>query len=160
VIDNLISTLHANDNNWYTQEAVHANWDAGYIEWSSDIDMNEETPQEIGYATLTLDDMKPYINALSTNAPDCQSMPTDVDNSNEPDRQPYVFLTDMDSEQISVIEIIGDYNLNSEQALAFRIITHHALKKSQFRNQLLMGIFGQGGTGKSHLIEAVRAWFS
>src|SRR5579859_465227 len=99
--------------------------------------------------------MKPYINALSTNALDCESMPRDVDNSNEPDRQPYVFLTDTDSEQTSVIKIIGDYNLNSEQALSFRIITDHALKKSQFGNQLLMGIFGQGGTGKSGLIEAV-----
>src|SRR5579859_3836181 len=104
--------------------------------------------------------MKPYINTLSTNAPDCESMPMDVDHSNEPNHQPYMFLTDTDSEQTSVIEIIGDYNLNSEQALAFRIITDHALKKSQFGKQLLMGIFGEGGTGKSHLIEAVRAWFS
>src|SRR5579859_3873414 len=160
VIDNLISTLHTDDNNWDTQEAVDANWDAGYIESSSAIDTNKETPREIGYATLTLGDMKPYINALSTNAPDCESMPMDVNHSNEPNSQPYVFLTDMDSEQTSVIEIISDYNLNSEQTLAFRIITDHALKKSQFGNQLLMGIFGQGGTGKSHLIEAVRAWFS
>src|SRR5579859_4221125 len=160
VIDNLISTLHTDDNNWYTQEAVDANWDAGYIESSSAIDTNKETPQEIGYATLTLDDMKPSINALSTNAPDCESMPMDVDHSNEPNSQPYVFLTDMDSDQTSVIEIIGDYNLNSEQTLAFRIIADHALKKSQFENQLLMGIFGEGGTGKSRLIEAIRAWFS
>ena len=148
VIDNLISTLHADDSNWDTQEAVDANWDAGYIESSSAVDTNKETPQEIGYATLTLDDMKPYINALSTNAPDCESMPTDVDHSNEPNRQPYVFLTDMDSEQTSVIEIISDYNLNSEQALAFRIITDHTLKKSQLGNQLLMGIFGEGGDWK------------
>jgi len=50
-------------------------------------------------------------------------------------------------------------NLNEEQTLAFRIIANHSIGQSKFGDQLQMGIFGEGGTGKSRLIMAIRAWF-
>jgi hypothetical protein len=42
---------------------------------------------------------------------------------------------------------------------AFRIITNHSLGNRDFGEQLRIGIFGEGGTGKSRLIQAIEAWF-
>ena len=56
--------------------------------------------------------------------------------------------------------IIHDFSLNKEQTPAFRIIADHSLGHGKFGPQLRMGIFGEGGTRKSILIEAIRAWFA
>ena len=54
---------------------------------------------------------------------------------------------------------VEEFHLNEEQTLAFRIIANHIIGQSKFGDQLRMGIFGEGGTGKSQLIMAIRAWF-
>ena len=54
---------------------------------------------------------------------------------------------------------VEEFHLNEEQTLAFRIIANHSIGQSKFGDQLRMGIFGEGGTGKSRLIMAIRAWF-
>ena len=72
------------------------------------------------------------------------------------DIQPDVFLTDV----CDVRSVIREFSLNKEQTRAFRIICCHALGIHAVEEpQLLMGVFGEGGTGKSTLIEAVRVWF-
>jgi len=56
--------------------------------------------------------------------------------------------------------IIHQFSLNTEQILALRIVAEHASAQHiDSFNQLLMGIFGEGGTGKSTLIEAICTWF-
>lgn len=71
------------------------------------------------------------------------------------DVTPGVFLTGSD-----ITSLIRDFSLNTNQARAFRIICNHALGHHLPTDlQLLMGVFGEGGTGKSRLIEAIRVWF-
>jgi len=55
---------------------------------------------------------------------------------------------------------VNEFNLNEDQALAFRIVAEHSIGYGKFEPQLHMGVFGEGGTGKSRLIEAIRAWFT
>src|SRR5579859_5823236 len=153
IIDNLISNMNQIDNDLYTAEAVDANWDAGYITSPLDTELRS---CKMGYSTISLDDMKPYISPT----PRMQGMsPMEVNSETKTDHEPEVYLTDTASDEMAVIQIIRDFKLNSEQALSFRIITDHAMKRSPFGDQLLMGVFGEGGTGKSRLIEAVQAWF-
>ena len=74
-------------------------------------------------------------------------------------------------------KIIEEFHLNREQAFAFKILAHHSMSEPQPinvdqrasgqpsstthaifgpENQLLMGMFGEGSTGKSRVIDAVR----
>src|SRR5579859_7671788 len=69
--------------------------------------------------------------------------------------EPDVFLTNSD-----INTVIDEFSLNPEQTRAFRIICNHALRHYLPQDpQLLLGVFGAGGTGKSTLIEALRVWF-
>ena len=72
---------------------------------------------------------------------------------------PHIFLTDGTQIARGVQTIIQQFNLNDDQAFAFQIIVDHTIGRSKVGSQLRMGIFGEGGTGKSTLIDAVRAWF-
>ncbi|KAJ3927526.1 MAG: hypothetical protein NXY57DRAFT_879866, partial [Lentinula lateritia] len=47
--------------------------------------------------------------------------------------------------------------LNAEQRSAFRIIASHSQHKNE--DPLRMYIAGQGGTGKSHVIHALKSFF-
>jgi hypothetical protein len=71
--------------------------------------------------------------------------------------EPDVYLTNY-----NIKTVIDEFSLNPEQTRAFRIICNHALghyPPHEDSNQLLMGVFGAGGTGKSTLIEALQVWF-
>jgi PIF1-like helicase len=59
----------------------------------------------------------------------------------------------------TVDAIIRQYSLNCEQIRALTIVARHAKQENPDCPQLLMGLFGEGGTGKSRLIEAIRALF-
>src|SRR5579859_7299275 len=69
--------------------------------------------------------------------------------------EPDVFLTNSD-----INTVIDEFSLNPEQTRAFRIICNYALGHYLPQDaQLLLGVFGAGGTGKSTLIEALQVWF-
>ena len=69
--------------------------------------------------------------------------------------EPDVFITNSD-----VNMVIDEFGLNPEQTRAFRIICNHALGHYPPQDpQLLMGVLGAGGTGKSTLIKALHVWF-
>jgi hypothetical protein len=70
---------------------------------------------------------------------------------------PYIFLSSPVSTEIQ--HFVEEFHLNEEQTLAFRIIANHSIGQSKLGDQLRMGIFGEGGTGKSRSIMAIRAWF-
>src|SRR5204863_8038391 len=73
--------------------------------------------------------------------------------------RPHIFLTDGTEIARGVLTIIQQFGLNDDQAFAFQIIVDHTIGRSKVGPQLRMGIFGEGGTGKSTIIDAVRAWF-
>jgi len=70
-------------------------------------------------------------------------------------RQPSVFLTSGAEIEAAILEVVQKFTLNREQTRAFRIVTNHSLGQSKVGTQLLMEIFGEGGTGKSRIIEAI-----
>jgi len=53
--------------------------------------------------------------------------------------------------------IVDAFTLKVEQRCAFQIIVDHTLHRQGLPNQLLMGVFGEGGTGKTQVIKAVQA---
>ncbi|KAF6763374.1 hypothetical protein DFP72DRAFT_762276, partial [Ephemerocybe angulata] len=57
----------------------------------------------------------------------------------------------------AVTATIESYTLNSEQERAFKIVAHHALSITP--SPLRMYIGGQGGTGKTRVLEALQHWF-
>ena len=75
-------------------------------------------------------------------------------------RQPSVFLTSGAEIEAAILEVVQKFTLNREQTRAFRIVANHSLGQSKVGTQLLMGIFGEGGTEKSHIIEAIHDWFN
>src|SRR5437667_10308525 len=56
--------------------------------------------------------------------------------------------------------IVHKFTLNKVQERVFRIIAYHTLGRSKVSPQLRLGVFGEGGTGKSRLIAAIHAWFA
>ncbi|RDB23163.1 ATP-dependent DNA helicase PIF1 [Hypsizygus marmoreus] len=56
--------------------------------------------------------------------------------------------------------ILKEYELNSEQERAFRIISDHASQKKKVAAPLLLYLGGMGGTGKSQVIKAVESYFN
>jgi len=70
-----------------------------------------------------------------------------------------VYLADDTVQQRAIDGIVSEFSLNTEQARAFRLIANHTLQRENMPDQLLMGLFGEAGTGKSRVVEAVRMWF-
>ena len=75
-------------------------------------------------------------------------------------REPSVFLTGPAEIEAAIQEIIQKFTLNQDQSQALHIIVHHSLGISPVGDLLLMGTFGEGGTGKSRMIEAIQDWFN
>jgi hypothetical protein len=67
---------------------------------------------------------------------------------------PSVYLTYNDH-AIAMKKVIDEFQLNEEQTLAFSIVTNHSIGESKVGPQLLMGVYGEGGTGKSRVINAI-----
>ena len=65
-----------------------------------------------------------------------------------------------DEETLQLIEDTANrLTLNEVQRLAFRIIALQTVGQGKMGEQLRMGLFGEGGTGKSRVVEAIREWF-
>jgi hypothetical protein len=155
----LESSLESVDE--YVREAMEANFNNGYFQDSADVPSSPEPPN---FDSLPPSDGIKFevvdpkavrkllqdVQLLDDNALQ-EPSPTTVD------VKPDVYLTNSD-----IDSIIDEFSLNPEQTRAFRIICDHALGhypgESQ-GSQLLMGVFGAGGTGKSTLIDAIRTWF-
>ncbi|PBK87946.1 hypothetical protein ARMGADRAFT_937795, partial [Armillaria gallica] len=58
---------------------------------------------------------------------------------------------------VNIDRMIDKWTLNIEQSRAFRIIAEHSLEKKGRPLRMFLG--GQGGTGKSHVINTLRAYF-
>ena len=138
----------------YVIEAMDANLDYGYFNASSPLSASERgsTYYSSLPAKQLLDSIKPNASKVSfTQVP-----------SNTPYGPilPRVFLDDGTADQDKIDLIAQEFSLGKDQMIAFRIVTDHSLGHGKFGPQLQMGVFGEGGTGKSRLIEAIRAWFT
>jgi len=58
----------------------------------------------------------------------------------------------------AIDNIIAKFSLNCEQERAFRIVANHAMTSNTERLSMYLG--GMGGTGKSHVIEALVHFFT
>jgi hypothetical protein len=142
----------------YVDEAMEANFANGYFELAHNFIPSlfdaptSDNDDGSDIKMFTAMDMK-LLNKLMKDAAAEEEKNARV-RDNE-DVTPGVFLTG------SVVSSIArNFSLNTEQAIAFRIICNHALGHHPPSDpHLLMGVFGEGGTGKSRLINAIRAWF-
>src|SRR5579859_5479707 len=141
----------------YVQEAMDANFDNGYFQDSITVPSSPNIPN---FDSLTPSHRIPF-DILDPKA--IRNLLREVQLLNENVLQelprmnvePDVFLTNSD-----INTVIDKFSLNLEQTRAFRIICNHALGHYLPQDpQLLLGVFGAGGTGKSTLIEALRVWF-
>ena len=74
---------------------------------------------------------------------------------------PHVYLSDRAELCDAMRDMIDLYHLNAEQALVFKIVASHSFGFGpRSGDQLLLGLFGAGGTGKSQVIRAITAWFA
>jgi hypothetical protein len=151
----LQSSLQSEDR--YVREAMDANFANGYF---------ETTPE----STLTARDIPSFRTHNECDGPNFMAIdPKSLgkllkeaekneetrDYYQDQDREviPGVFIKECD-----VNSLIRTFSLNVRQQLAFRC--NHALGlHPPSEPQLLMGVFGEGGTGKSRLIDAIRTWF-
>jgi hypothetical protein len=141
----------------YVQEAMVANFDSGYFQDSLAI---PSTPVIPSFTCLAPFDGVPF-EAVDTKA--IRKLLKEVQLSDErtlvhpssANVGPDVFITSSD-----ITSVIDEFSLNSKQSSAFRVVCNHALGHHPSQDpQLLMGVFGAGGTGKSRLIDAIRVWF-
>jgi len=156
VQSSLECSLESLDN--YVREAMVANFENGYFDNSLGSSLaDSETPSfdfhepshgpifeavDAKVVRKLLKDAK-YLDEIELQRQDNEYV--------EPD----MFLTGSD-----IASIIRDFSLNTEQSRALKIICNHAAGRHLPDDaQLLMGVFGAGGTGKSTLIEAIRLWF-
>jgi hypothetical protein len=149
----------------YTTEAMEASRDYGYLcqpEVDGERDMDFEAPP-VAFIGIR---SRAFVNAAITASkvartisPEMQNRSTIPPNLRTHIQHPSVYVGEAVT-TATTQAIISEYSLNSEQKRAFHIITEHASQPIDSAPQLLMGIFGEGGTGKSRLIDALRAWFS
>jgi ATP-dependent DNA helicase PIF1 len=153
IVKEIIDSFSQQSGDWYVQEATAANMDAGYI--SSHDTVMSNVLDSFPYCSMSNDEIKRQIDILKT-----QMMISSKETlSSQHLKQPTVFLTGQAEIEETLQMVVQQFTLNYEQTCALRIIAEHSLGRSQIGNQLLMGIFGEGGTGKSRLIEAIRSWF-
>ena len=152
VIYQIISSSHQKDD-WYVQEAVHANLDSGYFSSPSHMEMAEDNACH--YCQVPIGEMKQSIDILKAHMMESAK----VTIANDTLRNPSVFLTGPAEIDTAIQEVIQQFTLNQEQSRALHIIANHSIGISQVGDQLLMGVFGEGGTGKSRLINAIQGWF-
>lgn len=148
-----------NSADQYVEEAMEANFANGYFETTPgspssipDVLTTSEIDNKSYHQLFTVIDTK-LVGKLLKEAENFEEKSAQTRDND--DIVPGVFLNGSD-----ISSLIQDFSLNAEQALAFRIICNHALGHHlPSEPQLLMGVLGEGGTGKSRLINAIRTWF-
>jgi PIF1-like helicase len=141
----------------YVREAMDANFENGYFQESLNVPSSPDAPNfdssppsdGIRFEAVDPGAVRSLLRKAQLLDEEAFQGPTAAD------VEPDVYLTNSD-----INSVIDEFTLNPEQARAFRIICNHALGNySPQEPQLLMGVLGAGGTGKSTLIEAIRVWF-
>src|SRR5205814_4045431 len=137
---------------FYTHEAIDATHDSGFF----DAQISEIIP-----------DTFPILPKVSVahafrllNAGDVLLSSPLHSSDPPPPVLPTVFISDLNNMRDEASLIADAFTLNVEQRRAFHLIADQTLHRQGLPNQLLMGIFGEAGTGKTQVIKAVQAWFT
>jgi hypothetical protein len=158
-VEQVLSNSIEDGLDFYTSEGLDALRDTAHATTI----ISEQPPQDLHSFGLSLEDLQTHVKSLSKAAEAArtyrQTDGTGYTISSD-DQSPHVFLTDGTSDEPAIMQIVRQFTLNAEQERALRIIAYHTANRSKVGPQLRMGIFGEGGTGKSRLIAAIRAWFS
>src|SRR6266496_4161371 len=158
--DPLLNCLFSNINKFHTQEGLDTYRDNEYLNTASSQSFHSNIADDVYHFGLSLSDLQTQTKRLSNAATAAQALQKTSTSDNCTDEPPHVFLTDgMDDEPV-IMDIIHKFTLDEAQQRIFRIIAYHTLGRSKVGPQLSLGVFGEGGTGKSRLIAAVRAWFA
>jgi PIF1-like helicase len=159
-VDQAIETLTDVNSDFYIREGIDASETQGYLNPPTFLNAPDENDQ-IHYWPLPAEDVMDARASLSAAASGLQATSISVPDSHlMEDVLPDVYLTDGTEDEAAVQHIVVEFTLNTEQARAFRIVADHTLGKSKFGNQLLVGLFGEAGTGKSRIVNAICAWFA
>ena len=156
-IERVVALLKETAPELYIHEGIDAGWDNNYFHSDSDAPVTAPTPSTFPTfaCTKTLEEMSREMDAfMNALLPRTSAGSRFIDPVH-----PHIFLTDGTEIARGVQAIIQQFSLNDDQAFAFQIIADQTIGRSKVGSQLRMGIFGEGGTGKSRLIDAIRAWF-
>ena len=158
------------DAGFYVQEALDAGYDYRYFD-NSPMAEADGLSYEEDESPLFLPCLSPHHMESPLNEPAVMmALSTSLD-PDEPRRlgavRPYVYLSCGSQLEDEIQQMVDEFSLNKEQALAFSIVArlpcrrHQMVATSRFDSQpqLLMGLFGEGGTGKTRVINAIRMWF-
>ena len=137
---------------FYTHEAVDAGYESGLFDASMPNIIPDSFPFlskfNIASAYKFLDDDDGVnLSSVSTHY------------NSFPPVQPSVSISDLRGHSDEASSIVDAFTLNVDQRRAFSLIVHHALHHPSLPEQLLMSVFGEAGTGKTRVIDAIRAWF-
>src|SRR5579859_4815574 len=162
------------DTGFYVQEALDAGCDYKYFDNSPDIEMKDQQPDwqdEDFKRTIFLTHLSPHhMGAILEEAAARSEATTGSSRSGDIPVRPHVYLSWGPKLDDEIQVMVEEFSLNEEQARAFAIIARQSCRKHQLaanpsmsvtdsKPQLLMGLFGEGGTGKSRVISAIRKWF-
>jgi len=142
---------------WYVPEALDASFDNGHFEPDLPplffVFSSSNPSHDIYYLTLSLSKLQPFLKFSS----DITCLLWFVESV---DRQSHVLLSDDRDVDSSLQPIVRRFTLNEQQTLALCIVTESALGISKHGPKFLMGVFGEVGTGKNHMIHTIRALFA
>ena len=133
---------------FYTHEAIDACHDSGFF----DAPMPDIIPDSFPF--LRKADVAAAFKSLDDHD-DLRSAPTHSDSF--PSILPSVSISDIDGERDGASSIANAFSLNVEQRRAFDLVVYHSLHHSGLPDYLLMGVFGEAGTGKTRVIKAIQA---
>lgn len=154
------------DQGIYVQEALDAGLDYRYFD---DVSASESSDTVMyNNSSVFLTHISPH--CISSMLKDPMHPPTHTGPVEEyPETTttvtPHVYISSGPRLEAEIQDTIKDFSLNEEQALAFAIVARQSCHGRQVEQvpdsepQLLMGLFGEGGTGKSRVIGAIRKWF-
>ena len=72
---------------------------------------------------------------------------------------PRIEITSDTEVQGLINDVVTEFNLNEGQRRAFRCVALQSVGRGKVGDQLRLAIIGEGGTGKSRVIDALRSWF-
>lgn len=171
------SLAHRIDDQLYTMEGIDSTWDFGYLKDDRDVEISLDNIPRVSlyHSSLPLRQLSTLIEWQLKSHSHSEVEVLDFSEpfeheSTESESISHIYLTDMSEFETRITNLVMEFQLNKKQLLAFKIVAHHSMSLDHDssshliglgpRNQLLMGMFGEGGTGKSRVIDAICKWFS
>jgi len=158
-VEEIIAQTLEPSGDYYAREGMDASEENGYFSVVDDGEMTDD--QETLFSSMSLRSVKTSLESLCNSVASTSSLVSSGANSSHHLRvQPMVYLTDDTLQQAAIDQVIHQFSLNIDQARTFEIIANHTLRRGRnLQDQLLMGLFGEAGTGKSRVVDAIRSWF-